>query len=75
MLRLIQKAAIIILPLQHPGIRGCYHPKIVVVFWNVNSRTNVIPVRENELGVGLVSGFSVNVCSMVLSNELDPFFP
>lgn len=46
-------------------------PKLV--FWNVNSRTNVIPVRENELGVGLVSGFSVNVCNMVLSNELDPF--
>lgn len=44
-----------------------------LVFWNVNSRTNVIPVRENELGVGLVSGFSVNVCRMVLSNELDPF--
>ncbi len=46
-------------------------PKLV--FWNVNSRTNVIPVRENELGVGLVSGFSVNICNMVLSNELDPF--
>ena len=44
-----------------------------LVFWNVNSRTNVIPVRENELGVGLVSGFSVNVCNMVLLNELDPF--
>ena len=26
-------------------------PKLV--FWNVNSRTNVIPVRENELGVAL----------------------
>ena len=46
-------------------------PKLV--FWNVNSRTNVIPVRENRLGVGLVSGFSVNICNMVLSNELDPF--
>lgn len=46
-------------------------PKLV--FWNVNSRTNTIPVRENELGVGLVSGFSVNVCNMVLSNELNPF--
>ena len=44
-----------------------------LVFWNVNSRTNTIPVRENELGVGLVSGFSVNTCNMVLSNELDPF--
>lgn len=50
---------------------GYRMPKLV--FWNVNSRTNVIPVRENELGVALVSGFSVNVCNMVLSNELDPF--
>lgn len=46
-------------------------PKLV--FWNVNSRTGAIPVRENQLGVGLVSGFSVNVCNMVLSNELDPY--
>lgn len=50
---------------------GYQMPKLV--FWNVNSRTNVIPVRENELGVALVSGFSVNVCNMVLSNELNPF--
>ena len=50
---------------------GYRMPKLV--FWNVNSRTNVIPVRENELGVALVSGFSVNVCNMVLSNELNPY--
>lgn len=25
------------------------------------------------MGVGLVSGFSVNVCRMVLSNKLDPY--
>ena len=50
---------------------GYRMPKLV--FWNVNSRTNVIPVRETELGVALISGFSVNVCNMVLSNELDPF--
>ena len=53
------------------ALRGYQMPRLV--FWNVNSRTNVIPVRENELGVGLVSGFSVNICNMVLSNELDPF--
>lgn len=50
---------------------GYRMPKLV--FWNVNSRTGVIPVRENELGVGLVSGFSVNICQMVLSNELSPY--
>lgn len=44
-----------------------------MVFWNVNSRTGTIPVRENDLGVALVSGFSVNVCKMVISGKLDPY--
>lgn len=44
-----------------------------LVFWNVNSRTDTIPVKENELGVALVSGFSVNIINMVLSGELDPY--
>ena len=44
-----------------------------LVFWNVNSRTGTIPVRENELGVALVSGFSVNVAKMVMSGKTDPF--
>lgn len=44
-----------------------------LVFWNVNSRTCTIPVRENELGVALVSGFSVNICKMVMSGKADPF--
>ena len=44
-----------------------------LVFWNVNSRTNAIPVKENELGVALVSGFSVNVIKMVMSGKLDPY--
>lgn len=43
-----------------------------LIFWNVNSRTNTIPVKENDLGVALVSGFSVNVVDIVLSNELNP---
>ena len=44
-----------------------------LVFWNVNSRTGTIPVKENALGVALVSGFSVNIVKMVLSGELDPY--
>jgi hypothetical protein len=44
-----------------------------LVFWNVNSRTGTIPVKENELGVVLVSGFSTNVCKMVMSGKTDPF--
>ena len=43
-----------------------------LIFWNVNSRTATIPLKENELGVALVSGFSSNIAEMVMSNELDP---
>ena len=50
---------------------GYQMPKII--FWNVNSRTNGIPMRENENGVILVSGFSVNICDMVCSGETDPY--
>lgn len=44
-----------------------------LVFWNVNSRTGTIPVKENDLGVALVSGFSPNIAKMVLSGKLDPY--
>ena len=44
-----------------------------LVFWNVNSRTGTIPVKENELGVALVSGFSVNIVKMVMSGKTDPY--
>ena len=46
-------------------------PKLV--FWNVNSRTGTLPVQENENGVALISGYSVNVAEMVMSDKLDPF--
>lgn len=46
-------------------------PKLI--FWNVCSRSGAIPMRENELGVTLVSGFSVNTVKMIMENELDPF--
>lgn len=44
-----------------------------LVFWNICSRTGTIPVRENDLGVALVSGFSPAIAKMVLSNSTDPF--
>ena len=50
---------------------GYKMPKLV--FWNVNSRTNTIPVTENELGVALVSGFSANIVKMVMSGQADPW--
>lgn len=50
---------------------GFKMPKLV--FWNVNSRTNTIPLTENEYGVALISGFSVNLLKMVMSNQTDPW--
>jgi len=43
-----------------------------LVFWNICSRTGTIPVKENDLGVALVSGFSPAIAKMVLSNSTDP---
>ena len=43
-----------------------------LVFWNICSRTGTIPLKENDLGVALVSGFSPNIVKMVLSNAPDP---
>lgn len=50
---------------------GYQVPKLI--FWNVNSRTGTIPVKQNELGVYLVSGFSVNILEMFASDSLDPY--
>nr|DAE83000.1 MAG TPA: protein of unknown function DUF2828 [Caudoviricetes sp.] len=46
-------------------------PKLV--FWNIKSRTNTVPITQNENGVILISGFSKNLMDMVLSNEIDPY--
>lgn len=44
-----------------------------LVFWNVNSRTQTIPIIENELGVALISGFSVNLVKMCMSGKTDAY--
>lgn len=51
--------------------QGYQMPRLV--FWNLCSRTNTVPLQQNEAGVALVSGFSPAVYQMVLSNELDPY--
>lgn len=56
---------------QRYAAHGYKMPRLV--FWNVNSRTGTIPVKENALGVALISGFSVNVVKMVMSGKTDPF--
>lgn len=40
-----------------------------VVFWNLNSRTQNVPVRYNEKGVALVSGFSPAILKYILAAE------
>lgn len=44
-----------------------------IIFWNINSRTGTIPMKTNELGVALVSGFSPAVVNTVFSNARDPY--
>lgn len=44
-----------------------------LTFWNVNSRSNTIPMRENDNGIVLVSGFSPSSIKAVMSGELDPY--
>lgn len=44
-----------------------------VIFWNVNARNNNCPVRYNEQGVALVSGYSPNSLKEILDeNFKDP---
>jgi len=45
-----------------------------VVFWNLNAYSNV-PVKYNEQGVALVSGFSPSILKAILSNKLERFTP
>jgi hypothetical protein len=47
-------------------------PKIV--FWNLNAYDNV-PVKFNETGVALVSGFSPTVMKSLLAGDLEQFTP
>ena len=44
-----------------------------IVFWNVRSRHDNVPVKSNEQGVILVSGCSPRVFSMVKEKNYDPY--
>ena len=50
---------------------GYVLPKLI--FWNVNSRTNTVPLQQNEMGITLVSGFSPAISKMAFSMKLDPY--
>ncbi len=53
-------------------LAGYHAPSIV--FWNLNAHENV-PVRFNEQGVALVSGFSPSIMKAVLSADFEEFTP
>lgn len=45
-----------------------------ICFWNLNARmSDTIPLQQNELGVVLASGFSVQLLNMFMSGETDPY--
>lgn len=51
---------------------GYKMPKIC--FWNINDRgERTIPLQQNDLGLILCSGFSVQIMKMFMSNKLDPY--
>lgn len=51
---------------------GYKMPKIC--FWNINDRgEKTIPLQQNDLGLILCSGFSVQIMKMFMSNKLDPY--
>lgn len=52
---------------------ACGYKLPKLIFWNLISRTGTIPVRENEMGVALISGFSPNTIKMVMNEEIDPY--
>ncbi len=43
-----------------------------IVFWNVSSRSDAIPVNRSETGAALVSGYTAAVFNMVMSGEISP---
>ena len=51
--------------------KGYQLPRLV--YWNVCSRTQTIPLQQNDLGVALVSGYSPAIANMVFSAKLDPY--
>ena len=52
--------------------REAGYKRPTLVFWNVNSHQNNVPVKQDEKGTVLVSGCSPNVFKMALSNEVNP---
>lgn len=46
-----------------------------IVFWNLNSRAGNNPVKFNQQGTALVSGFSPSILKAILGADLDNYTP
>jgi len=46
-----------------------------VVFWHVNGRADNSPVKQDQLGSAMVSGFSPAIFKSILSDKLEDFSP
>ena len=45
-----------------------------IIFWNLSgSVNNTIPIQNNDLGVVLCSGFSIQLLKMIMSGKTDPY--
>ena len=47
-----------------------------IIFWNVYSSYGLgatVPMQQNDLGLILCSGFSINNMKMFMSGEVDPY--
>lgn len=50
---------------------GYQFPKMV--FWNIAGRSESVPLKANENGLILVSGYNENLVKMVISDQYDPW--
>lgn len=44
-----------------------------VCFWNIKGSSGAIPMIKNDLGVALMSGYSINNVKLIMSGKLDPY--
>lgn len=43
-----------------------------IIFWNVNSRTEQVPVQMHQTGTALISGSTPKIFQMICTGELEP---
>lgn len=44
-----------------------------LIYWNIASRTNTVPLQQNSNGIVLCSGYSQSLFKMLQSNKTDPY--